>query len=552
MNKKHCQDAHQYALDIIGGEIPACKYVRLSCQRFLDDLERDDLVFDEVAAQRACNFIENLPHTKGKWFNKRELLRLEPWQKFIICNIFGWHWADGRRRFREAYNEIPRKNGKSQLGAGIGLYMFVADGEGGAEVYSGATTEQQAWEVFRPAKQMVDRTPDLKNHYDIESNAKTLVVLSQGARFAPLIGKPGDGASPNCAIVDEYHEHDSDDLYDTMMTGMGARENPLMLVITTAGSNLGGPCYEKRGDCIKVLEKTVEDDAVFAIIFGIDAEDEWDTEDALIKANPNYGVSVNADFLKGQLVQARRSASKQNAYRTKHLNQWVGARTAWMNMLAWQKQKRAISLDDFVGEPCFGGLDLASKKDVAAFVLLFPRDGKYHTFQKFYAPESAAEENDKYRDFATAGLLTLTPGSMTDYAFIEADILAACEKFDLQQLAFDPFQAHYLITRLMETSAPCVEYGNTVKNMSDPMKEVEAQILSGQLVHDGNDLMTWMMGNVTARIDAKDNIFPRKEREADPRCKIDGVVALIMAMGLAMKHEEEADSYTLSHGLVSL
>jgi phage terminase large subunit-like protein len=358
-----------------------------------------------------------------------------------------------------------------------------------------------------------------------------MFVMEDMSKFEPLIGKPGDGSSPHAAMVDEYHEHDTDQMVDAMQTGMGARQQPLLSIITTAGSNLGGPCYEKRRDVIRILEGQVKDETIFGIIYGIDETDAWDDPASLIKANPNYGVSVFGDFLLAQLDQARRSASKQNAYRTKHLDQWVGARTAWMNMLAWQRQKRALKVEDFAGCPCWMAVDLASKKDVAALVLLFEKGGHLHCIPKFYAPESAAEDNDKYRDFASAGFLTLTPGNMTDYAFIEAEIVNLAGKVDLQDVAFDDWQANYLITRLTDSSIPVVDFNQTVRNMSQPMKEVEARVLNRTLWQDGNPMMTWMIGNVSAKIDAKENIYPRKENESDPRCKIDGPVALIMAAG---------------------
>ena len=527
MDKPHTQAALDYAQGVVAGDIVAGKYVRLACSRFIADLDRDDLAFDEGAANRAINFICRLPHTKGKWASKRETLTLEPWQKFIVCNLFGFYFPDGSRRFRTAYNEIPRKNGKSALAAGVGLYCFCADGEFGAEVYSGATNERQAWEVFRPMKIMVERTPDLKNHYDIEVNAKNLHILSSGSKAEPLIGKPGDGSSPSCAIVDEYHEHDSDDLYDTMETGMGARENPLMFIITTAGSNLGGPCHDKRADMIRILEGNVEDDSMFGIIFGIDEGDQWDSVESLKKANPNFGVSVNEKFLVQQMEQARRSASKQNAFRTKHLNEWVGARTVWMNMLAWQRQKKD-RLEEFALSPCHMAVDLASRKDVAAISLLFKKGEHYFTLQRFYAPESAALDNDKYKNYSIAGEMILTPGNQTDQAFIEEEIKDLCKKYDVRSIGFDDWQADYLMTRLMDCGLPVINYNQTVKNMSTPMKELEAAVLDGKLWHDGNGCMTWMMGNVTAKLDAKDNIYPRKEKEQD---KIDGPVALIMAMG---------------------
>lgn len=537
--------ARQYASDVVGGEIVACRYVKLACQRFLNDLDRqgdDDwpYVFDEAKADRAVKFMQLMPHTKGKWSASKSKLVFEPWQVFIEANIFGWVKKDtGKRRFREAYEEIPRKNGKSARLAARGIYLFAADGESGAEVYSGATTEKQAFEVFRPAWMMAHKLENLRNRFGIElsgnqKNPGPMFVMEDMSKFETVIGNPGDGASPHAALVDEYHEHDTDALVDTMQTGMGAREQPLLSIITTAGSNLGGPCYEKRRDVIRILEGQTVDETIFGIIYTLDEEDPWDDPASLVKANPNYGISVFPDFLLAQLQQAKRSASKQNAFRTKHLNQWVGARTVWMNMLAWQRQKRDFTIADMAGCRCWMALDLASKKDVAALVMLFEKAGQFYCTPRFYAPEAAAEENEKYQNFALEGHLVLTPGSMTDYAFIEADILDLAKQIDLQDAAFDDWQANYLITRLSNTSIPVVDFNQTMKSMSDPMKEVEARVIARTLWHDGNPVMTWMMGNVAAKIDAKENIYPRKENDNDPNCKIDGPVALIMAMGRAL------------------
>ncbi|HCF9839208.1 TPA: terminase large subunit [Pseudomonas aeruginosa] len=537
--------ARQYASDVVSGGIVACRYVKLACQRFLNDLDRqgdDDwpYVFDEAKADRAVKFMQLMPHTKGKWSASKSKLVFEPWQVFIEANIFGWVKKEtGKRRFREAYEEIPRKNGKSARLAARGIYLFAADGESGAEVYSGATTEKQAFEVFRPAWMMAHKLENLRNRFGIElsgnqKNPGPMFVMEDMSKFETVIGNPGDGASPHAALVDEYHEHDTDALVDTMQTGMGAREQPLLSIITTAGSNLGGPCYEKRRDVIRILEGQTIDETIFGIIYTIDEDDSWDDPASLIKANPNYGVSVFPDFLLAQLQQAKRSASKQNAFRTKHLDQWVGARTVWMNMLAWQRQKRDFTIADMAGCRCWMALDLASKKDVAALVMLFEKAGQFYCTPRFYAPEAAAEENEKYQNFALEGHLVLTPGSMTDYAFIEADILDLAKQIDLQDSAFDDWQANYLITRLSNTSIPVVDFNQTVKNMSEPMKEVEARVIARTLWHDGNPVMTWMMGNVAAKIDAKENIYPRKENDNDPNCKIDGPVALIMAMGRAL------------------
>lgn len=543
------ESARTYAADVIEGRIPAGKYVRLACQRFFDDLERQcredwPYRFDEGKADRACNFMQLMPHTKGRWAAKKERLTLQPWQCFIECNLFGWvHKETDKRRFRESYEEEPRKNGKSLRLAARGLYLFCADNEAGAEVYSGATTEKQAYEVFRPAWQMVHKLSSLRERYGIEQagnskNPGAMYVMEDMSKFETLIGKPGDGASPHAALVDEYHEHDTDHMVDAMQTGMGAREQPLLSIITTAGTNLAGPCYQKRRDIIRILEGQIEDDTVFGIIYGLDEDDRWDDPESLKKANPNFAISVFPDFLLSQLAQARRSASKQNAFRTKHLNEWVGARTVWMNILAWQRQRREFSIEEFSDCPCWIGVDLASKRDVAAAVLLFDRGGEYFSVPKFYVPEAALVENERYRDFATEGCMTVTPGNMTDYEFIETDLQKLAASCDVRKIGFDEWQANYLITRLQPgLEDRIVVYNQNVRNMSEPMKEVEARVIDRTFWHNGNSMQNWMMGNVSARIDAKENIYPRKEVETE---KIDGVVALIMAMGLALA---ESTSY---------
>ncbi|ARW94125.1 hypothetical protein MS6207_00802 [Escherichia coli] len=284
--------ANQYARDVVRGKIVACQFVIQACQRHLDDLMAEKSKsfryrFDKDLAERAAKFIQLLPHTKGEWAFKRMPITLEPWQLFVICCAFGWVNKGIRlRRFREVYTEIPRKNGKSAISAGVALYCFACDNEFGAEVYSGATTEKQAWEVFRPARLMCKRTPMLTEAFGIEVNASNMNRPEDGARFEPLIGNPGDGSSPHCAVVDEYHEHATDALYTTMLTGMGARRQPLMWAITTAGYNIEGPCYDKRREVIEMLNGSVPNDELFGIIYTVDEGDDWTDPQVLEKANP--------------------------------------------------------------------------------------------------------------------------------------------------------------------------------------------------------------------------------------------------------------------------
>lgn len=540
----HVAIANRYARDVVAGKIPACRFVRAACRRHLDDLGRERLRsfsyrFDKAKAEAVCRFVEKQVHVKGKWAGK--LIRLEPWQAFIFCVVFGWvQKSSGLRRFRKVYIEVPRKNGKSVIAAGIGNYMLVADKEKGAEVYCGASTEVQAWEVFRPAKLMMDQSPGLKASFGVDVNAKSMIVLSTGSRFVPVIGKPGDGASPSCAIVDEYHEHDTPDLHDTMYTGMGAREQPLMLIITTAGTNLAGPCKQQHDELVKVLDGIAENDELFGIIYTIDDDDDWSNFDNWKKANPNLGVSVFEDFLLARHRDACNNASQQNIIKTKHMNVWCNANTAWMNMLKWRScADPSISLEQFEGMPCVAALDLASKIDVAALMLLFWKDSKYYAFGRYYLPRETVDlpQNRHYQTWEIEDRLTVTPGSVTDYEFIKEDLRRFRTRFDIRSVPFDPFQATQLSTELMAEEFPMVEIGATVKNFSEPMKELERLVLSGDLVHDGDPVLAWMASNVVAHYDAKDNIFPRKERNEN---KIDGIVALIMGLNMAMRHKNEA------------
>jgi phage terminase large subunit-like protein len=560
----YSERANQYARAVVAGKVPACKWVKLACKRHLNDLERAKTAafrfrFDEKKADRACKFIEALPHTKGKWAAKGELIVLGPWQVFVVCCLLGWlEKGTGFYRFRDALILIPRKNGKSTLAAAIALYKFCADKEFGAEVYSGATSEKQAWEVFRPARLMVKNTPALQRAFQITVAAKALARLKDGSRFEPVIGKPGDGPSPSCAVVDEYHEHPDDTLYDSMKTGMGARDNPLLLVISTAGSDRSSPCYQLQVDGQKVLQGTIENERWFVIIFTVDEGDDWKSIGAQIKANPNYGVSVKADYLADQLAAALRTARKQNTYKTKHLNVWVNAAIGWMNMAALEKcVDPTLKIEDFDARECINALDLASVSDLCSRAKMFwkdieqvEKDGAkkvkrhYFYFGSHYLNEKRVEEtsNEAYAGWASDGFLTVTPGDTTDYGWIADEVLADSKKFNIREVAHDPWQAPPLIQAIRanpdwDQSIVMLEVRQTIQNFSPAMKELEAAILDGRFHYDGDPVFTWAMSNVVCFTDAKDNIYPRKEREES---KIDPAVAAIMGQGRIMNLEPEA------------
>jgi phage terminase large subunit-like protein len=545
--------ALSYALDVVDGRVPACKWVMLACRRHLNDLERvgtDEFAyrFDETRGSVVCQFVELLPHTKGKWARGGERIHLEPWQVFFITVLFGWVNLSGLRRFRKGYLCVPRKNGKSIIAGGIGLYMFAADGEFGAEVYTGATTEKQAWEVFRPARLMAKQTPDFVEQFGVEVNAANLNIPGDGSRFEPLIGKPGDGASPSCAIVDEYHEHDSDDLVDTMETGMGAREQPLTLIITTAGTDISSPCFALQQDLQKVLEGLIENDELFGIVYTIDEKMDWTSDAALRMANPNYGVSVAGEYLRSQIRVGVQSARKQNTIKTKHLNIWCNARSPWMNMEKWNAcADPNLSESDFEGDRCIVALDLANKLDIASQIKVFRREIEgaehYYAFGRYYLPESRAADPDRqhYQGWMHENLLTVTDGNIIDYGVIFDDIIDDGHRFELAEIAADPWNATKFLQDLQTEGHTVVEFPQTTQRLSDAMKELEALVIAEptpRFHHDGNPILAWMMSNVTVKPDAKDNIFPRKDR---PESKIDGAVACIMATARAIAMADSDD-----------
>jgi len=535
--KDYAATAKQYARDITTGKIPAGRYIKLACQRHLDDLEWQDddsfkFRFDEKAGARVCQFVELMPHTKGKWAAERKTLILEPWQIFLVMVGFGWkRKRDNLRRFRKILLLVPRKNGKSALAAAIGNYMLLADGEHGAEVYSGATTEKQAWEVFRPAKLMASKRPDLCSRFGLQVNASNMHVLSNESRFEPMIGNPGDGSSPSCAIVDEYHEHDTDKMFSTMETGMGAREQPLMLVITTAGDNIAGPCYAMQDEAQKMLEGTRQDDETFALVYGIDPEDDWTDPEIIKKANPNFGISVGSDFLIARQNDAMSSPRKAGAFKTKHLNVWVQSREAYFNVQKYMAAgDLSLKLEDFAGQECIIGVDLAEKRDLTAVELMFRYKNGFACFGRYYAPEETVEEpqNEQFRTWRDTGRLIQTDGAVTDDRVIKEDIEDDLARFDVREVTFDPWHSRQMAVELMELGVSCVEFANRPSNMNEPMRAMDALIASGDMHHDGCSLFSWMLSNVVNASRTSDLHRPGKERGEN---KIDGPVARMMALG---------------------
>ncbi|EAW0247187.1 terminase large subunit [Salmonella enterica] len=554
-------DGIRYAERVVAGEVIACEYVRLSCQRFLDDLKHGaerGIYFSEPRAQHILNFYKFVPHVKGALAGQP--IELMDWHVFILINIFGFviplvneetgeavlrNDGSGRpvmvRRFRTAYNEVARKNAKSTLSSGVGLYMAGTDGEGGAEVYSAATTRDQARIVFEDAKNMVKKAkPTLGRLF--EFNKLAIYQEQTASKFEPLSSDANnlDGLNIHCGIVDELHAHKTRDVWDVLETATGARLQSLLFGITTAGFNKEGICYELRDYAIKVLrgynsevEGAVKDDTFFAIIFTLDKDDDPFDETVWQKANPGLGICKRWDDLRRLAKKAKEQVSARVNFFTKHMNIWVTAESAWMDMIKWENCEFIAPRHELKTYPMWAGVDLAHKIDICAAVKLWRADnGHAHADFKFWLPKGrlekcSAQMAQMYRKWAELGKLELTDGDVIDHAQIKADFLEWISGENLKETGFDPWSATQFSLALAEEGVPLVEVPQTVRNFSESMKEVESLVYGGRFHHSNHPVMNWMMSNVTVKPDKNDNIFPNK---STPEAKIDGPAALFTAM----------------------
>ena len=554
MARKKLDPVTDYARKVTAGKIVAGRLVRLACERHLDDLKKGPargLFFDVEEVEFVISFFEEfLKHSKGKWAG--ENIKLEPWQKFRLGSIFGWKTADGLRRFRTAYNQVARKNGKSTEAAGIGLYGLTVDGEAGAEIYSAATTRDQARIVFAEAVRMVKKSPELAAVIGIFKN--NLSIEETDSKFEPLSSEDStlDGLNIHFAIIDELHAHKTSGVWDVLDSGTGSREQPLIYAITTAGFDAAGICYDTYTYAREILEGVQKDDSFFAYIAQLDDADDWADPKVWIKANPNLGVSAHIKSLESAARKARSIPSALNNFLVKHLNMWASSATRWISPDIWQANKGKVNPKELEGLSCYGGLDLSDNTDLSAFVLAFPVNGKIKLLVFLYLPEEGIAEREKrdnahYRDWAKKGFLTLTPGNFVDYAFIKHDILEAAKKYDIKEIAFDRYRASRLTQELAEEGLNLVMHGQGFASMHAPSTEFMNLLVAMRIEHGGNEALGWNAANVVVRKDPAGNIKPDKERS---RKRIDGIVAGIMAVGRAIFAEGEED--TNARGLIEL
>ena len=549
MKKLH--PALQYAKDIQSGKIVSCEWVKLAVQRHFDDLERNfEYYFDETAADDVLEFFSFLQHSKGEWAG--QIFELEPWQIFQIYMLFGWkHKETGMRRFRTFYLEVARKNGKTTLAAGIGLYLMDGDDEPGAEIYAAATKFDQAKLCHVEAERMVKSSIFLKDHLTVHVN--NIHNTFTNSFFRPL-GRDHDsldGLNTHGCIIDEVHAHKTRDLWDVIETSTGARRQSLIFAITTAGFNRQTLCFELHDHTKKILEGGITDDTFLGFIYTIDEGDDWEDESLWIKSNPNLNVSVKLDDLQAKAKRAKEIPSALNSFLRLHLNVWTESETRWIPQKTWMTCAEAC--DNLKGQLCYGGLDLSSNKDITAFVLCFPPTStreKYIVLCRFFIPKSNMTirvHNDRvhYDVWERQGLLIATPGTSIDYNYIINQIGQDVKDYDLAEIAFDRWGATKIVQDLADLGFEkpednphaqrfLIPFGQGYMSMSAPMKELENLILAGKISHGGHPVLAWMASNVVVSEDPAGNIKPDKKRSSE---KIDGIVSLIMALDRAIKQE---------------
>lgn len=554
-----------YCDAVLSGEIPSCKWVRLAVQRYRRDVatgQERGLWHDPEAASAVVQFFRFLRHFEGDFAGRP--IALEPWQEFRVWNVFGWMRADGTRRFRAAYNEIARKNGKSTEAAGIGLYGLLGDGELGPQCYSGAVNKRQARDVLHSkAEKYVRKSPSLAKALNIAKVTGTISCDANDGKYEPL-GKDSDtqeGFNPHFALLDELHAHPDGSVYEVIDSAFGARSQPLMWIVTTAGFDSACFCYEQRKYATAVLEGAIEDDTFFAIIYTIDEDDNWEDEACWYKANPNLRISVDLDDMRRMAEKAKKQPSAKNNFLTKKLNVWTSQAVAWTNIGQWKQSPPAIPEAELIGLPCYSGLDLSTNTDLTALVHLFPLDDDLlAVLPRLWIPADNIRERERrdaalYQTWVEEGLVTATPGNVIDYKRVMADIEADAQRFDIQQLGFDRWNFEPIRQRLIEgdiREERMIAFGQGYASMSAPMKKLEELYLAHKLIGLNHPVLLWMAGNVQAETDPAENIKPVKSKDRKlSRKRIDGIVALIMAIGLWSTKQQPASVYD-SRGILSL
>ena len=555
---------------------PVSRWVALLRQRNEDHLARQDdpnfpFYYNHAAADHAVEFFDKLKHSKGEW--GRKPFYLEPWQEYdIVRQVFGWLKKESHMRvYRELWVEVAKKNGKSTFGAGLALYLTVADNEPGAEVYSVATKLDQAKIVHSEAVRMARASTDLSTHVTTLKNNISVPLL--GSKYEPVGSDSAnlDGINPSGVLADEIHRWRDRDLWDVSEQSMATRREPLLAALTTAGTGRTSFCYQHRDYLLKVLQGIItSDQTVYPYIATLDGHDSADAKDRddpydpknWIKANPNLGVSIKLTELTDQAAKARTSVAQENAFLRYRMNIWTEQSVRWLPMRKWDQcggdwardENGELSLDGMLGQECYGGLDMATTFDIAAFVLAFPRPhDRFRLLPFFFLPEDVVEERwrrDKapYPEWVKEGLIELTPGDAIDYNYIRDRIIELSTVYDIREVAFDPHNAIATAQDLEKAAVKMLAFRQAPLSMSPPSKLFEILVRRRELEHGNNKVLRWMASNVATKHDSQDNIMPCKQRSAE---KIDGIIASVMAVGRASLRLNQRSVYE-DRGILSI
>ena len=512
----------------------------------------------QALADRAVAFINSLKHTKGVWYGKN--FELLPWQDKIVRDIFGTLKPNGYRQYNTAYVEIPKKQGKSELAAAIALYLTCGDGEYGAEVYGCAADRQQASIVFDVAVEMINQCPALKKRCKILASQKRIVYLPLKSFYQVLSAESytKHGLNVHGVIFDELHAQPNRALYDVMLTGSGdARKQPLYFLITTAGTDRNSICYEVHNKAKDIMKGKRHDPTFYPVIYGIEDEDDWTDEKNWYKANPSLDITVDIDKIRAAFNNAKENPAEENLFRQLRLNQWVKQSIRWMPMDKWSLCSYPVDKERLKGRICYGGLDLSSTTDITAFVLVFPpedEEGKYEILPFFWLPEETLElrvrrDHVPYDTWKAKGLIMTTEGNVVHYGFIEKFIEELGTQYNIKEIAYDRWGAVQMVQNLEGMGFTIVPFGQGYKDMSPPTKELMKLVLEKRIAHGGNEVLEWMVDNIFIKTDPAGNIKPDKEKSTE---KIDGAIAMIMALDRAIRNNGQQESVYNDRGIIIL
>lgn len=546
-------------MPVLRGEILVGQWTMLAVERHYRDLQdgsKRGLLFSPAHANHVIDFIQGwFVHIKGPL--AREPILLDHWQLFWTAVLFGWRrTSDGHRRFRTGYEEVARKNGKSTWMGPVGAYLWMMDGEGGAEVYSIATTREQAMAVFKPAfdnvKRWCRRSPKLAKSIRVHDGANQEKMTLGESVYKPLPANAEslDGLNPYACLVDELHAHKTREVWDVMESALGARTQPLINAITTAGFILDGICVEIRTYLTKVLKGEVIDDQFFGVIYTLDEGDDPFDPFNWSKANPSLGSAKTISYMEAQAAKAKVMPSARANFMTKDLNIFVGDSLSWFDLTVWDRGGRKFDPDMLKGRRCFGGLDLAATRDLTAFCLLFPppdgdEAGDWFALVWTWCPQAKVDDAEQdngsdYRRWAKQHWLSVTDGDVTDYAPVKAVILQALLDYEVVEIAFDTWNSTHIANELIERDAPMVKLPQNFGGLSPGSKLLERLVYSKRFQHGGNPVLRWCAGNVTLLIDSNENCKPDKKRSQG---RIDPIVALCMAATRALVHMDQSSIY---------